>query len=32
MNFNSTALRAGLRRLNHPSGPTQKAAAPCDTN
>jgi GxxExxY protein len=32
MNFNSTTLRAGLRRLNHPCCHTQKAAAPCDTN
>jgi GxxExxY protein len=32
MNFNSTTLRAGLRRLNHPTCHAQKAAAPCDTN
>ena len=32
MNFNSTTLRAGLRRLNHPGCHPQKAAAPCDTN
>ena len=32
MNFNSTTLRSGLRRLNHPNYHAQKAGAPCDTN
>jgi GxxExxY protein len=32
MNFNSTTLRAGLRRLNHPTCHTQKAVAHCDPN
>ena len=32
MNFNSTTLRAGLRRLNHPTCHTQKAGVHCDPN
>jgi GxxExxY protein len=32
MNFNSTTLRAGLRRLNHPTCHTQKGVAHCDPN
>lgn len=32
LNFNSTTLRAGLSRLNHPTCHTQKAVAHCDPN